>query len=247
MLGGIKYVDYSLATRTMAFDINKLKWDNKILCISGIDAGLFPAPVQSGTAVGKITQEMADALGLSHDTILVMGAHDQTNDEVLKHATPSDVRNELNSQIELAVSWGLMPSHFDRHMHTVTLDSDFYDIYVALSQKYNTMYQIVKTEYEEFAINTKTLDYLIGIGGEPGLSLEQKYDCLYQTLQNIKPGVTQLTVHPVIDTPEIRYIIPDWYERYYEYQIFMADETLKIIKENNIKLISYKDLINMKG
>jgi len=170
----------------------------------------------------------------------------QTNDEVLQNADPQDAYNELEAQVKLALRWGLTPSHFDRHMHTVNLSPELCAVYTGLSQKYNTMFQITKAE-SILEPNITPLDRLIGVGGKPGLSLQQKFDCLYDLLRRLEPGITQLTIHPVIDTPEIRYIIPDWYERYYEYQMFMADETLEIIKENDIELINYKDLSNMKG
>ena len=164
----------------------------------------------------------------------------QSNDDVLKNATPADIYNELDEQIRLALKWGLEPSHLDRHMHTVMLNDEFYSVYADLTKKYDIMCQITKDENVLYIPdNTRPIDALIGVGGEPGLNLEQKTECLYEVLRNLKPGVTQLTIHPVIGTPEIRYIIPDWDERYLEYIMFMADETMEVIKENNIELINY--------
>ena len=168
----------------------------------------------------------------------------QSNDEVLQNATLDDVRRELDAQIKLALNWGLAPSHFDRHMHTVTLNRELYGIYANLAKKYNAPHQITKDEgyLTGNDTGTKAIDRLIGIGGGPGLSLAQKTERLYETLKNLPPGVTQLTIHPVIDTPEIRYIIPDWHERYDEYQLFMAERTREIINTHNIELISYASL-----
>jgi len=169
----------------------------------------------------------------------------QSNDEVLQHANMTDVYHELDMQIKLALEWGLTPSHFDRHMHTITSNHELCDIYVDLAKKYNIMYQVVKDEYflpTDAVIDTKPIDSLIGIGAEPGLNLEQKRECLYEIFKNLEPGITQLTIHPVIDTPEIRNIIPDWHERYDEYLLFMSDKTRKVIEENNIELIDYATL-----
>jgi len=167
----------------------------------------------------------------------------QSNDDVIQNATPREVYCELDAQIKSALNWGLEPSHLDRHMHTVTLSEGFFNVYMELSKKYGINYQITKDELIPGApVNNKSIDRLIGVGDKPGLNLQQKLDCLKKTIQNLKPGITQLTIHPVTDMPEIRYIIPDWYERFCEYQMFMENEILEVIKENNIELISYEAL-----
>ena len=49
-LTGIAQIDYSLATRSMAFDIGRLAWSEEILNAAGIDISLLSRPVPSGTA-----------------------------------------------------------------------------------------------------------------------------------------------------------------------------------------------------
>lgn len=77
MLTGVSQIDYSLATRTMAFDIRKLSWNEDIFHAAGISPSLFSTPVPSGTAAGKILSGICRELGLSEDTMIVSGCHDQ--------------------------------------------------------------------------------------------------------------------------------------------------------------------------
>lgn len=77
MLSGICQIDYSLATRTMAFDIRKLAWSQEILEVAGIDSGLFSKPVPTGTPAGPITNEAASKTGLQPSTVIVSVSHDQ--------------------------------------------------------------------------------------------------------------------------------------------------------------------------
>ena len=56
-LTGTAQIDYSLATRTMAFDINALTWNRKILSAAGVDERLLSRPVPSGTAAGTLLPE----------------------------------------------------------------------------------------------------------------------------------------------------------------------------------------------
>jgi len=158
----------------------------------------------------------------------------QGNDQVVERAIPSEVFHELDAQVQLALGWGLKPSHFDRHMHTVMMTDGMYKVYVELAAKYSICLQLCKGEWvpsPEIATGAPPLDYLIGVG-----------DNLHETLRKLKPGVTQITIHPVVDTPEIRYIIPDWEARVQEYKLFMADETMEVIRECGIALVSYRDL-----
>ncbi len=70
-------IDYSLAARSMAFDIHKMKWSDEILDAAGLDAGLFAAPSASGTALGEVSNTVANKLGLRRGVIVATGAHDQ--------------------------------------------------------------------------------------------------------------------------------------------------------------------------
>lgn len=76
-LTGRAQIDYSLATRTMAFDIRSLTWSHEILDAAGIDAAMLPAPVPTGTSAGIITAAAAQKTGLSRDCIVVSVSHDQ--------------------------------------------------------------------------------------------------------------------------------------------------------------------------
>lgn len=76
-LGAAPHTDYSLATRTMAFDIISKTWSQEILDCASIDRTKFAEPVQAGTQVGTVSAAAAAALGLPPGTALVAGGHDQ--------------------------------------------------------------------------------------------------------------------------------------------------------------------------
>jgi len=76
-LGLPAYIDYSLASRYLAFDIRQRRWSEEILAAAEIDAECLPIPVPAGTIVGRLDGATASQLGLSAGTIVVMGGHDQ--------------------------------------------------------------------------------------------------------------------------------------------------------------------------
>ena len=70
-------IDYSLATRTMAFNIHKMEWSSEIFEAADIDVNLMSTPVPTGTAAGPITVDAAKKTGLDPDCVIVSVAHDQ--------------------------------------------------------------------------------------------------------------------------------------------------------------------------
>ncbi|MGN1098993.1 MAG: L-fuculokinase [Christensenellales bacterium] len=77
MLSGECVIDYPLATRTLAFDIRKLDWSDEILDVAGVSEKKMPKCVPPGYIVGNIRADVAADLGLSPNTKIVAGAHDQ--------------------------------------------------------------------------------------------------------------------------------------------------------------------------
>ena len=77
MLGGEAGVDYSLANRTLLFDLDAKAWSAELAQRAGVDTGKLPTPIPTGAIVGTVSTALADELGLRHDVAIVLGAHDQ--------------------------------------------------------------------------------------------------------------------------------------------------------------------------
>lgn len=76
-LTGTAQIDYSLAARTMAFDITSLKWSGEIFGKAGIDVNLMSKAVPAGTSAGPILKDIARLTGLAPDTQIISISHDQ--------------------------------------------------------------------------------------------------------------------------------------------------------------------------
>ena len=77
ILTGKAQIDYSLAARTMAFDIHKLSWSETLLEAAGVDMSLLSEPVPTGTVAGHVKPNIAVDLGLDPNTVIVSISHDQ--------------------------------------------------------------------------------------------------------------------------------------------------------------------------
>lgn len=69
-------IDYSMASRTLLFDINKQEWSENILSWSGIEREKLAKPVPAGTVAGTLKCDVAKELNLSADTKIIVGTHD---------------------------------------------------------------------------------------------------------------------------------------------------------------------------
>ena len=77
MLTGNAVIDYSLATRSMAFDISGLQWSEEIFAAAGVATSLCSKPVVSGTCAGTVKKILAEELGLNPEVMIVPVGHDQ--------------------------------------------------------------------------------------------------------------------------------------------------------------------------
>lgn len=76
-LTGKAVIDYSLASRTMGFDIQRLSWSEEIFDAAGIDPELMSRPVPTGTSAGPVARQAAKETGLCSRTQVICMSHDQ--------------------------------------------------------------------------------------------------------------------------------------------------------------------------
>ncbi len=82
MLGAEPRVDYSLANRTLLFDLERQDWSDELLSLTGLEREKLPPTVPSGVVIGALSREMAEELGLPAGIPIVSGAHDQCSNGV---------------------------------------------------------------------------------------------------------------------------------------------------------------------
>ncbi len=74
---GEMVTDLSMASGTLAFDVVKHAWYEDIFRRFDIDMDKMPRLGELGEVVGKVLPQVAQELGLSPETLVVMGAQDQ--------------------------------------------------------------------------------------------------------------------------------------------------------------------------
>jgi xylulokinase len=79
LLGAEPRVDYSLANRTLLFDLQQETWSQELLDWAGLDGEKLPPPVPTGAVIGAVAGVIAADLGIPSGIPIVSGAHDQSS------------------------------------------------------------------------------------------------------------------------------------------------------------------------
>ncbi|HEU4974352.1 MAG TPA: FGGY-family carbohydrate kinase [Baekduia sp.] len=69
--------DWTQASRTLAFDVRRLQWDEDILSAAGLSPDVLPEALPPGTVAGSLRAEVARRVGLSTSPPVVLAGGDQ--------------------------------------------------------------------------------------------------------------------------------------------------------------------------
>jgi gluconokinase len=75
-LFGCYVVDYSIASATGLFNIERLDWDDEAIALAGVERDRLPSPVPTTFRLEGLTPAIAAELGLSPNTPFIIGAND---------------------------------------------------------------------------------------------------------------------------------------------------------------------------
>jgi predicted glycoside hydrolase/deacetylase ChbG (UPF0249 family) len=175
------------------------------------------------------------------------GGFPRTVGDVWDHADLDEVRRECRAQLERAVLWGFDISHLDAHLDALVLRPEFFDIYLELAVDFGLPLRLLSAEAEpNVGFPVRQLAAAEGVlfadrfPTLPAMGSRQAFLDLVATLE---PGITELTLHPAIDTPELRAITSDWRQRVSDHVLLVADRGLdRLIAEAGVTLIGYRPL-----
>jgi predicted glycoside hydrolase/deacetylase ChbG (UPF0249 family) len=175
------------------------------------------------------------------------GGFPRTIEDTWDHADVEEVRRECRAQIERAILWGFDVSHIDSHMGTLQLRPEFFDVYLELAVDFGLPLRmgsaggekLVGFPYRELAeaegvVFTDQFVLYSGVGARRHIE---------RTLFDLRPGVTEVYLHPAMDTDELRASHPDWAGRVEDHAFLCNDPSLPaLIERAGATLIGYREL-----
>jgi predicted glycoside hydrolase/deacetylase ChbG (UPF0249 family) len=176
------------------------------------------------------------------------GGFPRTLPDLWDHADLDEVRRELRSQVERAILWGFDVSHLDSHMGAVQLKSEFFDVYLDLAVDFRLPIRLsgASTEraigfpFRKLAAEEGVVfpDHFVYVQG--GVGSRRSVE---RAVMDLRPGVTEVYIHPAVDTPELRAACPDWAGRVDDHDLVTSDRSLAAMLDRvGAQRIGYREL-----
>jgi predicted glycoside hydrolase/deacetylase ChbG (UPF0249 family) len=175
-----------------------------------------------------------------------------TEDVAASKIDPAEAESELRAQVDLAIASGVHPTHLDSHMGTLYQSKALMEAYVRVARDYKLPIRMSK-EYFDRAPFMKEIvrpeealfDHTIDAG--PEVTPENWAKFYTDAIRAVGPGVTLVTIHLAYDDEEMRAVTaghPDWGAawRQRDYDYFTSDAFRTLLRENNITLVTYREL-----
>jgi predicted glycoside hydrolase/deacetylase ChbG (UPF0249 family) len=178
-----------------------------------------------------------------------------TESEAASHANATEVEAEIRAQIERARAFGIRPTHLDSHMGTLYQNKTLFEMLLRVARENKLPIRMSKewlaaTDYLPSILspNDVAVDKIISI--EPSVPAEGWSKFYADSIRSIQPGVTEMIIHLAYDDEEMRGATADhpnwgagWRQR--DFQFFTSDAFRKLLQENHIKLITWRDIGKM--
>ncbi|MEK3701971.1 MULTISPECIES: polysaccharide deacetylase family protein [unclassified Paenibacillus] len=188
-----------------------------------------------------------------------------TSAEVELQAAEEAVRTEVRNQIEAAIRMGIDPTHLDSHEGSLlglAGGRDFLELAFDLCEEYRLPFKLPRNIVNQSFLSPQMrelfqkrihsadrrgiplIDDLIILPyeQEQGEGYPDVRRQLSQAIQEMKAGITELVVHPSRDTAEMRTLTPSSAKREMEYNLCMDKEFRQLLVDEEIRLISWKDV-----
>jgi predicted glycoside hydrolase/deacetylase ChbG (UPF0249 family) len=170
-----------------------------------------------------------------------------TESDAAAHADPKQVEIEILAQIEKARALGIQPTHLDSHMGTLYQNKELFEVFLRVARSQKLPVRVSRADFppDVMTQNDVYLDRLLDI--TPAVAPQDWVKFYSDALRKLEPGVTQVTIHLAYDDAEMQgatFNHPNWGAawRQRDLEFFTSDAFRKVLQENQIKLITWRDL-----
>jgi hypothetical protein len=173
--------------------------------------------------------------------------------------TPAAVHNlkadeaerEVRAQVERAIAMGIHPTHLDSHMATLFSRPDLFAVYVKVAREYKLPFlaAIAPNTPPELSSLLSSKDLVLNsvLIADPSVHPGDWKMFYSNAIKNLKPGLTEIIVHLGYDDAELQAVMVDhpdygaaWRQR--DYDVVTSPEFKKLVQDNHVILVPWKDL-----
>ena len=175
-----------------------------------------------------------------------------TESEAAAQADPKEVELEITAQIERARALGIQPTHLDSHMGTLYQNKALFEVFLRVARKQKLPVRVAKAWFGQTDFLPSTLKpddvYIDRILDINTTVAANDWATFYSdAIKKLEPGVTEVVIHLAYDDAEMRgatFNHPNWGAawRQRDFEFFTSDAFRKLLQENQIKLITWREL-----
>jgi predicted glycoside hydrolase/deacetylase ChbG (UPF0249 family) len=182
------------------------------------------------------------------------GFFPDNSEAVAKNAKLAEVEKEIRAQVERAKQFGIDPTHFDSHMGSLFSTPDLLKLYIRLGHEYKVPVMLhdqfakplLGAEYNSLITSKDVVTDMIYMAS-PGDYAKGMKAFYSGVIRDVKPGLNVLLIHLALDESEMRAVTVDhpdygaaW--RQADFDFITSDECKKLLEENNVKVITWKEI-----
>ncbi len=167
------------------------------------------------------------------------------------HIKPEEAEHEIRTQIEHAIAVGIHPTHLDTHMGTLFNTPELFAIFAKVAHDYHLPFLAPRLPGELSKLLSLLSDRDVVVDSfiiaNPSVHVGEWKDFYVNAVRDLKPGLTEMVVHLGYDDAELQAVTVDhpdygaaWRQR--DYDVMTSPEFKKVLQENNVILVKWKDL-----
>jgi predicted glycoside hydrolase/deacetylase ChbG (UPF0249 family) len=172
--------------------------------------------------------------------------------DAASHVDPKEVELEITAQVERARASGVQPTHLDSHMGTLYQNKALFEVFLRVARKYKLPVRVARAWFGQAdfpAEILKTDDVYIDrvLDINTSVAANDWASFYSDAIKKLEPGVTEVVIHLAYDDAEMRgatFDHPNWGAawRQRDLDFFTSDAFRKLLQENQIKLITWREL-----
>ena len=173
------------------------------------------------------------------------GGFPRTVQDLWDHADLDEVRRECRAQLERAVLWGFDVTHLTTHMAALQQRPEFFDVLLDLAVAFDLPLRLEGSDAEANAgFPFRSLAMADGIVFPDHFRLVRGHARRHviEQLTDLNPGVTELSLCPALDEPEIHSIDPAAAGRVDDLALALSTEMTQMLHQSEAVMVGYRAL-----
>ncbi len=177
--------------------------------------------------------------------------------EATAHMDIKEVEAEIRAQIARARAFGIQPTHLDSHMDTLYHSKVLFEILLRVARENKLPFRVSQQWFARAPFMPALLgpdDLVLNrtIIIEPKVAPDDWARFYTEEIKNLRPGVTDMIVHLAFADEEMKGMTsghPNWGAewRQRDFAFVTSDAFRKLLKENNVKLITWREIGKLIG